>query len=172
VDVTATGRGLTGTVLLAGLVTLGGCGSAAGSAGKPPPISVKVGDQEVSVDPTQFCLDGDGRRYNVTPPILEAVADSPITLTVPQDVADAGWGVQVYDEKLEERIGQVDVDRGTTVFDGINSSDVVPPTFYLVVVEDSNPKKCSGLAGAWPVGFIRAPAPAGTSASAVPTPSG
>jgi len=33
---------------------------------------------------------------------------------------------------------------------------VVPPTFYLVVVEDSDAEACSGLSGAWPVGFIRA----------------
>lgn len=164
---TGSGHGL---VLLGALAVLSGCGSAAGGAtAEPPTISVQVGDQQIAIDPTQFCLDGEGRRYGTTPPIMEAVPDSPITLTVPRDVADAGWGVQVFDEKLEQRIGQVDVPPGTTVFDQINSSDVVPATFYLVVVEKSDPDACHGLSGAWPVGFIRDRAPAGTSAPAVPT---
>jgi hypothetical protein len=47
------------------------------------------------------------------------------------------------------------VPAGDAEFSGITTSDVVPPTFYLVVVEDSDPEACSGLSGAWPVGFIR-----------------
>jgi len=31
----------------------------------------------------------------------------------------------------------------------------VPPAYYLVVVEDSQDSACSGLSGAWPVGFLR-----------------
>jgi hypothetical protein len=81
---------------------------------------------------------------------------------VPESVAEAGWGVQVFDEQLQEKIGDVDVDRGTAEFTGITSSDVVPPTFYLVVVEDADADECSGLSGAWPVGFIRAGAGAPT----------
>jgi hypothetical protein len=170
VDVTATGRGLTGIVLLGGLVVLSGCGgSGDGAAAGAPPVTVQVGDQKVSVGPTQYCLDGTGQRYDTTPPIVEAVPDSSITLTVSDTVARAGWSVQVFDEKLEERIGEVAVDPGTAVFDGINTSDVVPPTFYLVVVEKSDPGSCSGLSGAWPVGFIRDQTPSGTSGPASPT---
>ena len=55
---------------------------------------------------------------------------------MPDSVAEQGWSVQVFDEKLEEQIGEVDVPEGEAVFDEINTSDVVPPAFYLVVVED------------------------------------
>ena len=44
--------------------------------------------------------------------------------------------MQVFDEKLEEPLGEVDVPEGEAVLDEINTSDVVPPAFYLVVVED------------------------------------
>ena len=169
-DVTATGRGLTGVVMLGGLVALGGCGgSGTGAEAGAPSVTVQVGDQKVSVDPTQYCLNGDGHRYDTSPPIVEAVPDSSITLTVSDAVAQAGWSVQVFDEKLEERIGEVKVDPGTAVFNGINTSDVVPPTFYLVVVENSDPASCKGLSGAWPVGFIRDKTPSGTSGPAAPT---
>ena len=48
-----------------------------------------------------------------------------------------------------------------------STSDVVPATFYLVVVEDADTDECSGLSGAWPVGFIRADA--GTPTTPAPT---
>ena len=66
-----------------------------------------------------------------------------------------GWGVQVFDEQLEERLGTVDVPAGEERFAGINSSDVVPPAFYLLVVEDKG-GDCGVWSRAWPVGFIRA----------------
>ena len=169
-DVTATGRGLAGIVLLGGLVALSGCGGSGGGSGAgAPSVTVQVGDQRVTVDPTQYCLDGHGQRYDTSPPIVEAVPDSSITLTVPDAVAQPGWSIQVFDEKLEERIGEVKVDPGTAVYDGITTSDIAPPTFYLVVVENSDPGSCSGLSGAWPVGFIRDQTPSGTSGPAAPT---
>ena len=63
--------------------------------------------------------------------------------------------MQVFDDQLEEKVGEVDVEAGTTSFDGINSSDVVPAGFYLVVVEDKG-TACGEFSGAWPIGFIRA----------------
>ena len=83
-------------------------------------------------------------------------------LTVPGAVAEAGWSVQVFDEGLENILGEVDVPAGAARFDEISTSDVVPPTFYLVVVEDSDAEQCSGLSGAWPVGFIRTSGQAAT----------
>jgi hypothetical protein len=159
--VTTAGRASTGVALLAGLVLLAGCGGEApddgGSAGSgPPTTSVQAGGQEISLDPTQYCLDGDGQRYQTSPPVLEVAPDTTIVLAVPDRVAAAGWSVQVFDEKLEEQLGEVDVPEGQTTFAEITTSDVVPPTFYLVLVEDSDPEACSGLSGAWPVGFIRA----------------
>ena len=142
--------------LLAGAlpVVLAGCGGSP-AADTPPDVTVTAGPQEVTARPTQYCAEGEGQRYSgVTPPIVEVSPNVPIALTVPDDVAENGWAVQVYDERLEQLIGEVDVEPGTTTFDEIGSSDVVPPAFYLVVVEDAH-GDCL-LTGSWPVGFLRA----------------
>ncbi|SNS70496.1 Protein of unknown function [Geodermatophilus saharensis] len=140
-------------VLLAGALpaVLAACGSSA--AATPPEVTISAGPQEVTARPSQYCGSGQGQRYDVTPPVVEVSPDTPITLTVPEEVAANGWSVQVFDEQLQERIGEVDVEAGTTAFD-VNSSDVVPPAFYLVVVEDRH-GECL-LTGSWPVGFLRA----------------
>jgi hypothetical protein len=168
--VTRAGRTSTGVALLAGLGMLAGCGGSAsgdgGSSGKTAPsISVQAGGDQITVDPTQYCLDGEGQRYQRSAPILEVLPDTTISLTVSDAVAQAGWSVQVFDEELKEQIGEVDVPDGTTTFEQINTSDAAPPTFYLVVVERSDPEACSGLSGAWPVGFIRTD---GTAATTTP----
>lgn len=136
------------------LLLLAGCGGSA-EAGGPPDVAVVVGTQEITAGPTQYCLDGQWQRYSATPPILEVPPDTTITLTVPDAVAERGWSVQVFDEQLEETIGAVDVPAGTSTFDQINTSDVVPPAYYLVVVEDSG-GECGELSAAWPIGFLRA----------------
>jgi hypothetical protein len=118
-------------------------------------VRVQTGAQDVMVSAVQGCDDGEQVRYDTTPPIVEVSRDADITLTVPESVADRGWGVQVFDDKLEEMIGTVDVPEGTERFAGINSSDVVPPAFYLLVVEDKG-GDCGPWSRAWPVGFIRA----------------
>jgi hypothetical protein len=126
----------------------------------------------VNARPVQYCLDGERVRYQNTPPIIEVSPDSPIALTVPQAVADRGWSVQVFDDKLEETIGEVDVPEGEIRFTGINASDVVPPAFYLVVVERKG-GDCGEWSGAWPIGFIRAGGePGGTPSSSAPPPAG
>jgi hypothetical protein len=63
--------------------------------------------------------------------------------------------VQVFDEQLEEIIGEVDVPAGERTFEEISTSDVVPPAFYLVIVEDKG-GDCGEFSGAWPIGLIRA----------------
>ena len=164
-------RAATGVALLGGLLVLSGCGDSGGGqarAGAVPTVTVQAGGDPVTVDPTQYCLDGEGKRYQVSPPILEVAPDTTVVLTVDGAVAESGWGVQVFDEQLQERIGEVEVDDGTAVFDGINTSDVVPATYYLVVVQDTDPQACNGLSGAWPIGFIRAD---GGSATTSPAPS-
>ncbi len=132
---------------------LSGCGDSAASAA-PPDVTVSAGPQEITARPTQYCGEGEGQAYRVTPPIVEVSPDTPIALTVPEDVAANGWSVQVFDDRLEQQLGVVDVEPGTTTFDGINSSDVVPPAYYLVVVEDRH-GDCL-LTGSWPIGFLRA----------------
>ena len=135
------------------LLLLTGCG--AGEPAGPGEVGVTVGPQDLSVRPVQYCLDGEGQRYDNTPPILEVSPGAAITLTVPEVVAENGWSVQVFDETLEERLGTVEVENGTTVLDEITTSDVVPPAFYLVVVEDKG-GDCGEFSGAWPIGFLRA----------------
>jgi hypothetical protein len=149
-DVTSAGRASTGVALLTGLGLLAGCGGSAsdgdggGREATAPSVTAQAGGDEITVGPTQYCLNGDGQRYSTSAPILEVTPDTTITLTVTDAVAEAGWSVQVFD-----------VPAGEATFSEITTSDVVPPTFYLVVVETSDPDACSGLSGAWPVGFIR-----------------
>jgi hypothetical protein len=133
------------------VLLLAGCGS---EPSGPQDVVVEAGPQRVEAAPTQYCADGEGQRYDTTPPIVEVSPDTTIRITVPDAVAEHGWSVQVFDDQLEELIGQADVDTGEAVFD-TNSSDVAPPAFYLVVVEDAV-EDCEGFSGAWPVGFIRA----------------
>lgn len=140
-----------GPAVLAPLLLLG-CSSAADGPGT---VRVEVGPQDVQVEPTQACVDGEPARYPDTePPRLEVSRDAPITLSVPEAVAERGWSVQVFDDRLEETIGEVDVPAGTDRFTEINTSDVVPPGFYLVVVEDKG-GDCGEWSSAWPVGFFR-----------------
>jgi hypothetical protein len=174
-DVTSAGRASTGVALLAGLAVLAGCGGSAASDGDSnraataPSVRVQAGGDEITVDPTQYCLNGEGQRYQTSPPILEVTPETTIRLVVSDAVAEAGWSVQVFDEQLQEQLGEVAVPDGDAEFSGVSTSDVVPPTFYLVIVEDSDPEACSGLSGAWPVGFIRTD---GDAATTSPTPSG
>ncbi len=135
------------------LLALAGCGESA--ADGPADVRVEVGPHDVDVPPSQYCLDGEGQRYTGAPPVLEVSPGAPITLTVPDAVAERGWSVQVFDETLSEELGVVDVPAGEDVLSEINPSDVVPPAFYLVVVEDKG-GDCEERTGAWPVGFLRA----------------
>ncbi len=151
------------------LVLLTGCGS--GKPDAPPDVRVAVGTQDVTARPTQYCLDGTWERYTTTPPILEVSPDTKISLSVPAGVAERGWSVQVFDEQLEEIIGEVDVPVGERVFDKITTDDVVPPAFYLVVVEDKG-GDCGEFSGAWPVGFVRAGGDLGGTPSSSPPPAG
>ncbi|RBY78090.1 DUF2771 domain-containing protein [Blastococcus sp. TF02-09] len=134
------------------VLLLSGCAS--GDDG-PGEVRVQAGAQDVTAQAVQGCDDGEEVRYDSTPPIVEVSPDTDITLTVPESVAERGWGVQVFDEALEEKLGTVDVPEGEERFADINSSDVVPPAFYLLVVEDKG-GDCGVWSRAWPVGFIRA----------------
>lgn len=131
---------------------LAGCASGEDGPGQ---VRVQVGAQDVQAQAVQGCDDGEQVRYDTTPPVIEVSRDAEITLTVPESVAERGWGVQVFDDQLEEMLGTVDVPEGEDRFAGINSSDVVPPSFYLLVVEDKG-GDCGAWSRAWPIGFIRA----------------
>jgi hypothetical protein len=150
------------------VLLLAGCGS---EPSGPQDVVVEAGPQEVRASPTQYCVDGEGQRYSSNPPYIEVSPDTTIRLTVPEAVAENGWSVQVFDDRLEKLIGEVDVDPGMTVSDKINSSDVAPPAFYLVVVEDAV-EECDGFSGAWPIGFLRAGGDQGGTATETTAPQG
>ena len=136
--------------LAIGLVLLAsGCSSPAA-----PTVSVTVGDQQMDVEATQYCLDGEGQRYSVTPQVLQVDPDTTILIEVPEDVAQSGWSFQVFGRGLqdEDLIGEVDVGREASY--ELSTSDAVPAAYYLVIVQDSG-EGCQGLAGAWPIGFLR-----------------
>jgi hypothetical protein len=152
-------------VVPAVVLLLAGCGS---EPSGPQDVVVEAGPQRVEAAPTQYCVDGEGQRYASTPPIIEVSPDTTVRLTVPDAVAEEGWNVHVYDERLEEKLGDVDVKAGEAVYD-VNSSDVVPPAFYLVVVEDAG-GDCEGFSGAWPIGFLRAGGAQGGTATEPTTP--
>jgi Protein of unknown function (DUF2771) len=133
------------------VLLLAGCGS---EPSGPQDVVVEAGPQRVQAAPTQYCVDGEGQRYATTPPMIEVSPDTAIRLTVPDAVAERGWSVQVFDDGLEDLLGEAPVDAGDSVFE-VNSDDVVPPAFYLVVVEDAG-GECEGFSGAWPIGFLRA----------------
>jgi Protein of unknown function (DUF2771) len=151
---------------LLALALLAGCSSASEGPGQ---VRIQVGPQDMDLRATQGCVDGERTRYETKPPVLEVSPDATITLTVPDAIAEQGWSVQVYDERLDEQLGEVEVPDGEARFAGINTSDVVPPAFYLVVVEDKG-GDCGEWSGAWPVGFLRAGGDLGTTTS--PSPAG
>lgn len=126
------------------------------SADSAPTVSVIVGEQQMDVEATQYCLDGEGMRYSVTPQVLQVDPDLTIRLEVPDDVAESGWSFQVFDQGLtdDDLIGEVDVGREASY--ELSTSDAIPMAYYLVVVQDSS-SDCEGLAGAWPIGFLRSP---------------
>jgi Protein of unknown function (DUF2771) len=154
-------RALLPTVVL----LLAGCGS---EPSGPQDVVVEAGPQRVEAAPTQYCVDGEGQRYATIPPKIEVSPGTTVRLTVPDAVAERGWSVQVFDEGLEQLLGEVDVDAGEAVSE-VNSSDVVPPTFYLVVVENAG-EECDGFSGAWPIGFLRAGGAQGGTATEPTTP--
>ncbi|MDT0275799.1 DUF2771 domain-containing protein [Blastococcus goldschmidtiae] len=155
-------------VLPALVLLLAGCASADEGPGQ---VRVQAGAQDVTAQAVQGCEDGEEVRYDTTPPIIEVSPDADITLTVSESVAERGWGVQVFDERLEERLGTVEVPAGEDRFAGINSSDVIPPAFYLLVVEDKG-GDCGVWSRAWPIGFIRAGGDLGGASSSEAPPEG
>ena len=109
------------------------------------------------------------RVLDPLPSVSATVAAAPgtrITFTVPASVATHGWTVQVYDQQLEERIGQAPVPAGQRSFDQITMSDPAPSAFYLVVVEKET-AACHELAGSWPAGFIRVQTGSGSASASV-----
>jgi hypothetical protein len=149
-----------GAALLLALAAAG-----CGKADAPPQVTVHIGSDALTLQPTQYCADGSGHRYEVRPPIVQAAPHTQVVITVPDAVAQRGWQVQVFDETLKKRLGSVPVAQGKAVFSQITTSDVVPPAFYLVVVENKG-GRCDNLSGAWPVGIIRATGTPTTSSAA------
>lgn len=126
-----------------------------GCSSKPPTVTVRVGEQTQELAPTQYCLDDSAQFYPAAerPPVLRVGPGEPITIEVSPELADAGWQVQIFDDKLQQKIGQVPVGNERE-FAGISTSDASPTAYFLVIVQDAG-SGCEGLSGAWPIGFVR-----------------
>ena len=81
-------------LLLSGVLLLSGCGDSSSSGGAGgddggtvPSVTVQAGGDPITVNPTQYCLAGEGQRYRTSPPILEVPVDTSIELRVPESVA-------------------------------------------------------------------------------------
>lgn len=130
------------------LLATSGCSSTA------PTVTVTVGVQTEELSPTQYCLDGEPDfAAEQRPPVLRVDPDEPIRIDVPDEVAETGWAVQVFDDDLTQQIGRVDAGNATT-FDTISTSDARPASYFLVIVQNAG-SDCEGLSGAWPIGFVR-----------------
>lgn len=128
-----------------------------GCSADAPEVTVTVAGESATVGPAQYCLDDEPLLYadepGFAPPVLRVAADEQIVIEVPEEVADSGWQVQIFDLDLAEQLGQVPV--GTVRrFDTINTSDAVPAAYFLVIVQDAG-AGCDGFSGAWPIGFVR-----------------
>lgn len=135
-----------------------GCGDSG-----PPTVTVKVVDATVEVPAAMYCEDGKPVVANdedaVAP--MRVAAGKRVEIDVPQEVADAGWTVQVWTARTDGNgsilpdalITSVPVGKETS-FDQITTSDAAPETFYLIVAQ-SPAKGCPDAGGLWPVGFIR-----------------
>ena len=91
--------------------------------------------------------------YAVKPLAVVTGASTGIGYELARIAAERGWSAQVWDEQLRTQIGDADAGPGEAVLQ-LNSSDAVPPAYYLVVVERRN-AACNNVSGAWPVGFLR-----------------
>ena len=88
------------------------------------------------------------RRQNVN------VGNEALTLSALIDYSTSGSLQQVATGKYTWGTGATPITLGTS-YTGINTSDVVPPAYYLVIVENKG-GACGSFSGAWPVGFLRA----------------
>ena len=133
-----------------------GCGGGE-AAGPAPTSTVRSARRRSPSDPTQYCLDGEGQRYDDHPADPRG---APPTPPISADRARVGRRARLERAGLR-RAARGDASarstspRASAPFEEINTSDVVPPAFYLVVVEDKG-GDCGELSGAWPVGFLRA----------------
>ncbi len=132
---------------------LAGCAS--GDDG-PGQVRVEVGAVDITASATQGCDNGEKVRYETEPPVVEVSPDADITLTVPESVAERGWAVQVFDVPLETVLVEaIEAPEGEDRFTVLDSTDDLPPAFYLLVVEDKG-GDCGEWSRAWPIGVIRA----------------
>lgn len=148
---------LLGILALTGLAALAGCSSG------PPEVTMSVEDQSVTVPASMYCENGGpvvaGDEGAVSP--IRVGAGERITIEVPDDVAKAGWTVQVWttadsdDGTLlpSELITTVKVGKHES-YDKITTSDAAPDNYYLIVAKEPM-QGCPDAGGLWPLGFIR-----------------
>lgn len=143
--------------LLAVTVLAGGCSS--DSDGKPA-IDVSAGGAAATVQPTLYCIEGHAQFAEDDARIaaMEVKPDTKVVIDVPDEVAEAGWTIQIWtvNDTGEgalplEQIGNVDAGNAES-YDGFTTSDAVPDRYFIIVALPEDPGcDAVGSAGIWTV---------------------
>ncbi|WP_106849901.1 DUF2771 family protein [Blastococcus sp. Marseille-P5729] len=143
--------------LLAVALLVGGCG--ADSDGRPS-IDVAAGEAAATVEPTLYCVDGHAQfaADDARTAALEVKPDTTVVIDVPEQVADAGWTIQIWTVNDTaggavplEQIGNVDAGNARS-YDGFTTSDAVPDRYFIIVALPEDPGcDAVGSAGIWTV---------------------
>ncbi|MFV0535410.1 MAG: DUF2771 family protein [Cumulibacter sp.] len=123
-----------------------------------PEIKVAIGNATTTLTPTLYCVDGEAHLADESTrtAALEAAPDTAVAISVPQQVADVGWTIQIWSVSDTdtgavplEQIGNVDA--GTArEFDGFTTSDVVPNRYFVIIALPEDPDcNAQGSAGIW-----------------------
>lgn len=135
--------------------------SAAGCSGDTPDsphVAVAAGDATADVAPTLYCVDGKAQLGgdDQKTPAIEVEPDQKVTVTVPSEVAEKSWVIQIWsvDDSSgsavpAQQIGNIQVGTETS-FDGFSTSDAVPDRYFVIVAIPEDPKcDAKGSAGIW-----------------------
>jgi hypothetical protein len=148
------GRRRIAVLLLAVFTLLTACSNADTTA----EVKVAIGGASATLKPTLYCVDGSAQLAdeNTKTAALEAKPQTPIAITVPESVAEAGWTVQIWSVSDTddgavpyEQIGNVDAGTARS-YDGFTTSDVVPDRYFVIVAIPEDPDcNAAGSAGIW-----------------------
>lgn len=166
-------------LVLALLVVAAGC--SADKATGPPTISIAIAGVTTTVPAAVYCTDGAPavRPDSSAIPPVEVKQAQRITVSVPSQIAEQGWSIQVWsatdsDGTLVPGIKLSTLDAGTKrTFDGLTTSDAQPNRIYLIIALAPDPTSksldCQQAGGLWPVALVRTPTESDTSTSATPS---
>jgi len=125
-----------------------------------PKVDVAAGDAKTTLSPTLYCVDGRAKLAadDSKTAAMQVKPDTQVTVSVPQEVADAGWTIQIWSVRDDaegivpnEQIGNVNAGNARS-FDGFTTSDAVPDRYFIIVALPEDPGcDAKGSAGIWTV---------------------